>query len=233
MDHRALKDELYTHFARIGRAVSSPQRLELLDVLAQGERPVEALAAEAGLTVKNASAHLRVLREARLVARRKEPPYVVYRLADGEVFGLLRRLEGVARTRLAEVQRLVQDYYEAPDALEPVGAAELARRLEAEDVVVLDVRPEAEYRAGHIPGARSIPVAELEARLSELPADREVIAYCRGPYCLFSLEAVEVLRRHGVRARRLDVGLPDWGAEGRAVEAAGVAGAGAGAGRAS
>lgn len=217
MDHRALKDELYGHFGRIGKAVSSPKRLELLDLLSQAERTVEDLARETGLTVKNASAHLRVLREARLVEPRKDPPYVFYRLADASVFGLLRQLEAVARERLAEVQRLVQDYYEDPAELEPIGPAELARRMAADEVIVLDVRPEEEYRAGHIPGARSIPVAELESRLSELPSDREVIAYCRGPYCLFSLEAVEVLRRNGVRAARLDTGLPDWRAAGHAV----------------
>lgn len=219
MGHRRLKDELYRNFARIGKAVASPKRLELLDLLAQGERPVEALAAELGLTVKNASAHLRVLREARLVEPRKEPPYVFYRLADASVFALLRQLEEVARVRLAEVQRLVQDYYEDPAELEPIGAEELERRVAAGEVILLDVRPEEEYRAGHIPGARSIPVAELPARLSELPAGRDVIAYCRGPYCLFALEAVEVLRRNGVRAARLEAGLPDWRAAGRAVAA--------------
>lgn len=219
MDHRAVKDEIYDQFGRIGKAISSPKRLELLDLLAQAERTVEDLAAATGLTLKNASAHLRVLREARLVDTRKASPYVYYRLADEAVFGLLRQLEAVARVRLAEVQRLVQDYYEDPDGLEPVGPAELARRLAADEVLVLDVRPAEEYRAGHIPGARSIPVAELEARLSELPTDREVIAYCRGPYCLFSLEAVDVLRRHGVSARRLDIGLPDWRAGGRSVSA--------------
>ena len=217
MDHRALKDELYGHFSRVGKAVASPKRLELLDLLAQGERTVEDLAAETGLAVKNASAHLRVLREARLVDTRKDPPYVLYRLSDDSVFRLLRQVEAVANTRLAEVQRLVQDYYEDPRELEPIGPAELARRMAEEEVIVLDVRPEEEYRAGHIPGARSIPVAELEARLSELPAGRDVIAYCRGPYCLFSLEAVEVLRRNGVRATRLDTGLPDWRAAGREV----------------
>lgn len=217
MGHRTLKDELYAQFSRIGKAFSNSNRLELLDLLSQAERTVEALAEEAGLTVKNTSAHLRVLREARLVARRKEPPYVFYRLADDEVLVLLRQVEAVALARLAEVERLVQDYFEDPDELEPIGPAELARRLAADEVTVLDVRPEEEYRAGHIPGARSMPVAEIEARISELPADREVVAYCRGPYCLFSLEAVELLRRRGVRARRLDTGLPDWRAAGHEV----------------
>lgn len=227
MEHRELKDELYGQFSRIGRAFGSPKRLELLDLLAQGERPVEELAAETGLTLKNASAHLRVLREARLVDTRKESPYVLYRLADESVFILLRQLESVARARLAEVQRLVQDYYYDPGELEPVGSEELARRMTEGDVIVLDVRPEEEYRAGHIPGARSIPVGELEARLSELPAAGEVVAYCRGPYCLFSLEAVEVLRRNGVQARRMEAGLPDWRAAGHAVQATAQAAGGA------
>lgn len=217
VNHRELKDNLYRQFSRIGSAVANPKRLELLDLLAQSERTVEALAAETDQTMKNTSAHLRVLREARLVVFRKEPPYVYYRLADEAVFRLLRQLEEVAQVRLAEVQRIVQDYYEHPDELEPIGAAELARRLEADEVIVLDVRPEEEYRAGHIPGALSIPIEELETRLSELSSGREVIAYCRGPYCLFALKAVEVLRRSGARARRLEVGLPDWRAAGHAV----------------
>lgn len=217
MEHGRFKDDLYVQFSRIAKAVASPKRFALLDLLAQAERTVEALAEETGLTQKNASAHLRVLREARLVDTRKEPPYVVYRLADPAVLGLLRQLEQVARQRLAEVQRLVQDHYEDPDGLEPIGVSELASRLASDEVVVLDVRPEEEYRAGHIPGAQSIPVAELEARLSEVPSDREVIAYCRGPYCLFSQQAVEVLRRAGVRARRLEAGLPDWRAAGYTV----------------
>lgn len=223
VEHRAVKDELYEHFSRIGRAFASPRRLELLDLLAQAERTVEDLASETGLAVKNTSAHLRVLREARLVDRRKAPPYVFYRLADESVFVLLRQLESVAGARLTEVQRLVQDYYDDPEELEPIGPEELARRTTEGDVIVLDVRPEEEYRAGHIPGARSIPVAELEARLSELSGAGQVVAYCRGPYCLFSLEAVEVLRSHGVPARRLDAGLPDWRAAGHAVGTVGGA----------
>lgn len=223
MEHRAIKDQLYGNFSRIGSAFASPKRLELLDLLAQAERTVEDLAAETGLTLKNTSAHLRVLREARLVETRKDPPYVLYRLADESVLVLLRQLEAVARERLAEVQRLVQDYYEDPEELEPIGSQELARRMAAGEVIVLDVRPAEEYRAGHIPGARSIPVGELEARLSELSGDGEVVAYCRGPYCLFSLEAVEVLRRGGVRARRLEEGLPDWRAAGHPVQAVGGA----------
>ncbi|HUF11824.1 MAG TPA: metalloregulator ArsR/SmtB family transcription factor [Longimicrobiales bacterium] len=217
MDHRPIKSELYEQFGRIGKAISSPKRLEILDLLAQAERTVEAIAVQTDLTVKNASAHLRVLRSARLVSTRKESPYVFYGLVDGAVIGLVRSLEEVARARLAEVQRLVGDYYEDPDELEAVAADELVRRLAEDDVILLDVRPVEEYRAGHIPGARSIPVGELKARLAELPADREVIAYCRGPYCLFSLEAVTELRQAGRRARRMEAGVPEWKASGRSV----------------
>lgn len=221
MEHRQFKDQLCEQFSRIGKAVSSPRRLALLDLLSQAERTVEALAEETGLTRKNTSAHLRVLRGARLVDTRKEPPYVFYRLADPVVFRLLRQLEEASRVRLAEVQRLVQDRYEDPEGLEPIGIPELARRLASDEGFVLDVRPEEEYRSGHIPGALSIPVAELEERLSELPTDREVIAYCRGPYCLFSQQAAEVLRRNGVQARRLEAGFPDWRAAGHPVSVAG------------
>ncbi|MGH7476939.1 MAG: ArsR/SmtB family transcription factor [Longimicrobiales bacterium] len=209
-DHRGLKGRLYEQFARVGKALASPARLELLDLLSQGERSVEGLAGEAALTVKNTSAHLRVLWAARLVERRKVPPYVLYSLAGDEVFGLVRELQTLSRGRLAEVDRLARLYFEARDTLEPIGLGELRRRVAVGDVVVLDVRPAAEYAAGHVAGAWSVPVEELERRLAELPGDREVIAYCRGPYCLFSLDAVELLRRHGIAARRLAGGFPDW-----------------------
>lgn len=222
MSHRPFKDELYDHFARVGKALASPKRLEILDLLAQTERTVEALALDTATTVKNASAHLRILREARLVETRKEPPYVFYRLADAAVAGLVRQLESVAQARLAEVERLVQVYVDDPEELEPIGPEELARRIAEDDVIVLDVRPVEEYRSGHIAGARSMPVAELKARLAELPAGRPVVAYCRGPYCLFSLEAIGMLRDQGVDARRMEAGLPEWRAAGHPV---GVGGA--------
>jgi rhodanese-related sulfurtransferase/DNA-binding transcriptional ArsR family regulator len=211
------KQDLLHHFARIGKAVSSPARLELLDLLAQGEKPVETLAGQAGLSVTNTSNHLKELRNAALVATRKEGVYVYYRLADRGVHEFLRCLQDLAARRLAEVRQIVRDYFEEPDALEPVSAGDLLARLESDDVVVLDVRPADEYAAGHLPGALSIPTGELERRLMELPRDREVVAYCRGPYCVLALQAVDVLRSHGFRARRLDVGLPDWRARGLAV----------------
>ena len=212
------KKELFGQFARIGKAVSSPARLELLDLLAQGEKPVELLAKQAGLSVTNTSNHLKELRHAALVATRKEGLYVYYRLSDPAVHEFLRCLQDIAARQLAEVREIVSDYFTEPESLEPLGAVDLLERIKADDVVILDVRPEDEYASGHLPGALSIPAAELERRLSELPPDREVVAYCRGPYCVLALQAVEVLRAGGYRARRMEIGLPDWRAGGLAVE---------------
>lgn len=216
------KDRLFEEFARIGKAISSPKRLELLDLVSQGEKTVERLAEQAGLGVKNTSAHLRRLREARLVETRKDGRHVHYRVADDEVFDLLRKLQGIAQSRLAEADRLIRLHYESPEELEPVTAEELRRRLREEDVTVLDVRPEDEFRSGHIPGAVSVPVDELERRLEELSTEREVVAYCRGPYCTYATEAVELLVKRGFRARRMAEGLPDWRARGLPVTAAGA-----------
>lgn len=205
-----VKRELLQHFARIAKAVSSPARLELLELLAQGEKTVEALAREAGLGVKNTSGHLRALRSASLVATRRQGTYVFYRLADPVVGELIHALHEVARRRLAEVRELIRDYFEARDTLEALNARELLGRMRKGKVVVLDVRPEDEYLAGHIAGAVSIPEGELRRRLDELPADKEIVAYCRGPYCVLAVEAVEFLRRRGLRARRLREGFPEW-----------------------
>ncbi len=210
MDHRFVKDQLYGNFARIGKAVSSPKRLEIMDLLSQGPRSVEDVASLTGTTVGNASAHLQVLYRARLVESRKDGQRVFYQLADPAVFQFLRSLEALGEQRLAEVDQLVRLYYEAPDELEPVALEELTRRLKQGDTVLIDVRPIEEYRAGHIRGALGVPVAELEQRLHKLPSDREIVAYCRGPYCLFAAEAVALLRERGFSARRLDGGFPDW-----------------------
>lgn len=204
------KTQLYVQFARIGKALASPGRLEILDLLAQGEKTVEQVAEQARLGLKNASAHLRTLREARLVTPRKEPPYVFYALADDAVLRVMSELQELARSQLAEVEQITRLYFEAPSDLEPVDTEELLRRVEAGDVTVLDVRPRDEYRAGHIPGAISMPVAELERRLSEVPQDRPVIAYCRGPFCVFALEAVERLEQHGYTAQRTRIGVSEW-----------------------
>lgn len=210
MDHRAVKDRLYDAWADTARALASPKRVELLDLLAQGERPVDALAREAGLSINNTSAHLAVLKSARLVETRKEAQFVFHRLADDAVVALLRSVQAVARRRLHEVDYLARTYLDRRDLLEPVDAKELRRRLKAGDVTVIDVRPALEYEAGHIAGALSVPLAQLDERVPDLPKDRPVVAYCRGPYCIYAVEAVERLRARGVDARRLADGLPDW-----------------------
>jgi rhodanese-related sulfurtransferase/predicted transcriptional regulator len=218
MGDRETKTALFDEFARAAKALASGRRIELLDVLANGERAVEALAGEVGLSVANTSQHLQVLRRAGLVATRREGTSVHYRLAAPEVFELWRALRTLAAARLAEVERLAAAYLGARDELEPVTRQELARRLQNGDsLVVLDVRPAAEHAAGHLPGAVSIPVGELRRRLAELPRDREIVAYCRGPYCAFADDAVAVLREAGFSARRLEDGLPEWQAAGLAV----------------
>jgi len=206
---RRLKDPLYEQFARVGKVLGSARRIELLDLLAQGERSVEELAELTGMEVGNTSAHLKVLREARLVQTRKLGTRVLYRPAGDEVAALLVTLQNVARARLAEVGEMVRTHL-ADDELEPVGREELLDRAGRGEVVVLDVRPVEEYRAGHVPGAVSIPVDELGARLEELPEGVEVVAYCRGPYCVFARDAVRLMRLRGRRARRMVDGLPEW-----------------------
>jgi rhodanese-related sulfurtransferase len=218
MGDRAAKTALFDEFARAAKALASGRRIELVDVLANGERTVEALAGEVAMSVANTSQHLQLLRQAGLVMGRREGTSVWYRLAGPEVFELWRALRTLAASRLAEVERLAATYLGARDELEPVTREELVRRLQDGDhLLVLDVRPTAEYAAGHLPGAVSIPVGELRRRLAELPGDREVVAYCRGPYCAFAHEAVALLRQEGFSARRLEDGLPEWQAAGLAV----------------
>jgi rhodanese-related sulfurtransferase len=216
--HREFKDRLFEQFARIGKALASPKRLEILDLLAQGERAVEEIARETAMPVANASQHLQVLKGARMVESRREGLYAYYRLADEAVFRTWQAVRALGETRLAEIDRVVETFLEDRDVLEAVGAAALVERLSDGNVVVLDVRPEEEYRAGHIPGALSVPVDALEAALQALPKDKEIVAYCRGPYCVFSDEAVTLLRSRGYQARRLAEGLPDWRAKGLPVE---------------
>jgi rhodanese-related sulfurtransferase/DNA-binding transcriptional ArsR family regulator len=217
MAARAPKSEIYDHFSRIGKALGSPARLEILDLLSQGEKTVEQLAGQARLGVKNASAHLRTLREARLVEARKDPPYVLYRVADDGVLRVVRELQALARQRLAEVEQITRTYFEAPSDLELVDVDELLQRLEEGAVTVLDVRPRDEFAAGHIPGAVSMPIEELERRLAEIPRDRPVVAYCRGPFCVFASEAVDTLQKHGFDAQRMKSGVPEWRLGGREV----------------
>ncbi|WP_321476353.1 metalloregulator ArsR/SmtB family transcription factor [uncultured Paludibaculum sp.] len=210
----SLKKAVYEQLARIGRAVGSPPRLELLDLLCQGPRTVEALAREAGLSVANASQHLRVLHSARLVETVKEGVFVTYRLADEQVCDFYRGLRTLAESRLAEIDAIVRQFNTDRGSMEPVDKEALLNRVRRAEVIVLDVRPREEYRAGHIPGALSIPLKELETQLTMLPRDREVVAYCRGPYCVLAVEAVRLLRSQGFRAVRLEDGVPDWRANG-------------------
>ena len=209
MEGREAKDRLYEQFARAAKAVASPKRIELLELLAQGEHPVEALARATGMGVTNTSAHLQVLRQARLVETRKQATRVHYRLAGEEVAGFVAALRDLARSRLAEVDRVMADYFVARDALEPVSRAELVERAARGDVV-LDVRPAEEFVAGHIPGALSIPLDQLEAALARLPKRARIVAYCRGPYCVLAPQAVQRLRAKGFTARRLVDGMPEW-----------------------
>ena len=216
--HRGFKDRLFEQFARIGKALASPKRLEIVDLLAQDERTVEEIARETGMSVASASQHLQVLKAARMVEARREGLHMRYRLADEDVFRTWQAVRALAELRLSEVDEVVEAYLEDREALEAVDVPELMARLIDGSVLVLDVRPEREYRAGHIPGARSVPVDALEAALQTLPKDREIVAYCRGPYCVFSDEAVALLRSRGYRAYRLRQGLPDWRAAGMPVE---------------
>ena len=216
--HREFKDRLFEQFARVGKALASPKRLEIVDLLAQGERTVEEISRETAMSVASASQHLQALKAARMVEARREGLYAHYRLTDEDVFRAWQSVRTLAESHLAEVDRVVETYLQDREALEAVDAAELLERLSEGNVVVLDVRPEEEYRAGHIPGARSVPVDTLEAALQTLPRNREMVAYCRGPYCVFSDEAVAFLRSRGYRARRLQQGLPDWRAAGMPVE---------------
>lgn len=210
MEGRDAKDALYEQFARLGRAVAHPKRIELLELLAQGERSVDGLARGTAMGVTNASNHLQVLRQARLVETRKNGTRVLYRLAGDDVMRLVISLRTVASVRLAEVDRVVRDFYRAHDALEPLTRDELGRRAADGDLVVLDVRPRDEYEQGHIPGSISVPLDELADRLRTLRRNAEIVAYCRGPYCVLAPQAVEVLRRHGFQARRLEDGMPEW-----------------------
>lgn len=211
---RVFKDRVYEQLARIGKAVASPQRLELLDLLSQGSRTVENLAQEAHLTVANTSRHLQVLRTARLIDAEKEGVFVRYRVADEAVVDFFRSLRVLAASRLAELDQIARQFFKDRDALEPVDRKALLARARKGLVTVLDVRPREEYRSGHIAGAISLPLHELKDRLTELPRNQDIVAYCRGPYCVLAAQAVALLQEHGFRAVRLEDGVPDWRAHG-------------------
>ncbi len=211
---RLFKNELYDQFARLTKALGSGRRLELIELLAQGERTVEALAEETEQSIANTSQHLQVLRQARLVETTRAGNYIRYRLADDRVLRLWLALRDIGEARLSEITQLVRTFLGDREHLQAVSGDELRRRLAERLVVVLDVRPAVEYEAGHIHGARSMPIAELRNRLKELPKSRAIVAYCRGPYCVFADEAVALLRRKGYKAYRLEGGFPDWAIQG-------------------
>jgi len=213
------KRRLFAELASVAKALGHAHRLELLEQLAQGERSVEVLAARAGITVANASQHLQQLRRAGLASARRDGKRVLYCLADDAVVGLLGGLREIAERNVAEVQRVVAGYLRERDSLEPISRTELKRRRRDGLVTVLDVRPSDEFALAHLPGAINIPVAELERRLAELPRKLEIVAYCRGPNCVLSFEAVAALRARGFKARRLEDGLPEWRAAGLPLEA--------------
>jgi rhodanese-related sulfurtransferase/DNA-binding transcriptional ArsR family regulator len=213
------KHALFAQFATVAKAIAHEHRLELLELVAQGERSVDRLAECTGLSVANVSQHLQHLRRAGLVVSRRQAKFVLYSLADGSVLDLLASLRSVAERRVSEVDRIVRDYFQARDGLDPVSRAELLRRIKDKTVIVIDVRPEDEFAFGHIAGARNMPLTHLKRQLSKLDRKTEIVAYCRGPYCVMSFEAVAMLRKQGFEARRLEDGLPEWKAAGLPVEA--------------
>ena len=219
MNKRQLKDLLYEQVARIGKATSSPKRLELLEILAQGEKSVEVLAAEASIDIKLASAHLKVLKEARLVEARREGRFIVYRLSGADVSQLWVNLRTVAEEHLVELKVALDQLFATPEKLDAQTRLGLLEKARRGDVVVLDVRPSDEYASGHLPFARSMPLAELKQRLAELPIDKEIVAYCRGPFCMLSAEAVQLVQAHGLRAHKIADGLPEWLAAGLPIDA--------------
>lgn len=210
MNARDMKDGVFGQFARIGKAVSAPKRIELLDLLCQGPHTVEVLAGNAGLSVANASQHLQILRNARLVKTEKRGLFVEYQLADEGVLRFVNSMHEVAKARFAEISTITDAYLKARGALEQVSGEELLRRVRRKEVFVLDVRPAEEFRAGHIPGARSMPICELKRRVAELPRKQQIVAYCRGPHCVMAIEAVEWMRRKGLRAVRMEHGVIEW-----------------------
>lgn len=222
--HREIKDLVYEQVARIGKAAASPKRLELIELLCQGEKTVEALAQQAEIDVKSASAHLKALKAARLAATRKEGKYVRYRLADDAVARFWVALRALAEGRLLELQQVLTQFLRHPRQLTALDRRTVLGRARQGEIVVLDVRPAEEFQASHLPFARSIPVTELKRRLNELPRNKEIVAYCRGPFCLFATDAVALLRRNGFHAERLDDGVAEWRVAGLPIEVGAASG---------
>jgi len=218
MEGREFKDLVFEQFAKIAQAFSAPKRLEIIDVLAQGERDVDSLSQQVSMTIANTSRHLQILKQTRLVESRRDGVRIYYRLADEDVVRCWMNLRTLAEKRTIEIREIARLFFEERDTLEPVTKEDLFRRTQGDEVIVIDVRPVEEYRAGHIAGALSIPVSELKERLNEIPAGREVVAYCRGPYCVMSAEAMIILRESGFRALRFKEGLPEWKEAGLAVD---------------
>jgi rhodanese-related sulfurtransferase len=219
MEKRTIKDLLYEQVARIGKAMSSPKRLELLEVLAQGEKSVEALAGELSIEIKLTSAHLKVLKESRLVATRKDGKFVFYRLAGSDVANLWVSMRESAEEHLIELRVAMDGIANAPDKLESVSRKQLIEQARKGDIVIIDVRPQAEYEAGHLPFARSMPLDEIGKRIAELPKDKEIVAYCRGPFCLFAEEAAKLIASKGRKVSKLLDGIAEWRSAGMPLEA--------------
>lgn len=218
MTGREFKDLVFEQFAKVAHAFSSPKRLEIIDILAQGERDVESLSNQVQMKIANTSRHLQILKAARLVESRKAGVQVFYRLAGTEVLNCFKHLQSLAEKRSIEMREIVRLFFEERDGMEPISMDELWKRVQNNDVIVLDVRPSEEYKNGHIPGALSIPLSQLRNRLNEIPQDHKVVAYCRGPYCVLSTEAMEILRDAGFETVRLREGLPEWKEAGLPVE---------------
>jgi rhodanese-related sulfurtransferase/DNA-binding transcriptional ArsR family regulator len=219
MSSESPKRMLFAQFAAVAKSMAHPHRLELLEYLAQGERSVEVLATRMGLSVANASQHLQQLRRVGIVATRRDAKFVFYRLADDSVLELLAALRRIAERNIAEVERVIRTYFDDRDSLEPVSRAQLVEQVRAGAVMVLDVRPSDEFASGHLDGAVNIPLRDLEPRLNELDPSQEIVAYCRGPYCVLSYEAIAALRAKGFKARRLEDGFPEWRAAGLPIAA--------------
>ena len=218
MEKRIFKDKVYSTLAKMIRAMANPRRLEIIDLLGQGEKSVEEIAIETNMSVANASQHLQQLRRVGLVAARRDGKFIYYRLADSAVLDLVAALHRIAERNIADVEQILRSYFRDRDSLEPVSRKELQQRLRKRAVTVLDVRPEDEFALGHVPGALNIPLGALKKRISELDPSVEIVAYCRGPYCVLSFEAVALLRERGFNVRRLEDGIPEWRAAGLPVE---------------
>lgn len=210
MNSREFKDSIYEQFSRVTKSLSSPKRMELLDLLTQGPKTVESLASYTQMSIANVSQHLKVLHEARLVRYTKKGTYVIYNISDPDVHSLILSLRHISEKQYAELRQIKDDFLHARDHYEPITLDDLKSKMELEDVILLDVRPSDEYEAGHIPSSLNVPIQELPNYLSSIPTGKEVVAYCRGPYCLYALEAAELLKEHGIRAFRLEEGYQEW-----------------------